>query len=306
MPILFLSTTAGDQFNTRLQEAINHLEANLGDILWNLVLLLVGYVLMQLTLRWVSRMTSVAMKKKNNHRGENQTRRMNTLITLLRSALRYGLYFLYLYFVLRVIGVDTGLLAAAGIGSFAIGFGAQSLVKDVINGFFMMFENQFSVGDFVKIDEIMGTVEATAMRVTYVRTYQGQQVIIPNGTISRVYNYSRGDAMALVTVCIPYHIPLNTVIPLVEETLVQYATEQPDRVTGAPFIRGVVAFGASGAELGMGIPVASMQIWSVEREVRLALKYALDQAGIPIGYPHMTLVEQEAIPTPPAPEPTEE
>ena len=141
------------------------------------------------------------------------------------------------------------------------------------------------------------------MRVTYVRTYQGQQVILPNGTISRVINYSRGNALALVSVFIPYEVELQRAMDIIQTTLDQYAETNKELLTGAPLVRGVLSYSASGVEVGVSCPVLSGRHWEVQRGLRLAFKLALDAAGISIGYPHQVYVEgQRAVPSPTAAE----
>jgi small conductance mechanosensitive channel len=122
-----------------------------------------------------------------------QNLRADTLSKLLRSAVTGVVWFLAAIQVLRVgLGVDvTGILAAAGILGVAIGFGAQTLVRDVITGFFLLFENQFSVGESVTIDNFTGTVEELGLRSTKVRSGEGGVLTIPNGAIAKVVNHSR-------------------------------------------------------------------------------------------------------------------
>ena len=194
-----------------------------------------------------------------------QARRVQTMMTMTRSTFRYIVYGICALMILAQLGFGNAinnLLLSAGIGSLALGIGAQSLIKDVVTGFFMMFEKQFSVGDYVKLDDIEGTVTATAMRVTYLKNFAGQQIIIPNGTIGRVINYSRMDSLAKVTVSTPYEI-------IVEEPKVQGITELAD----------------SSVNITVICRTLPLRHWEVERGLRLAIKEALDEAGIGIPYP---------------------
>ena len=136
----------------------------------------------------VRRAIKLRMKK---HAGQNL--RADTLSKLLRSAVTCVVWFLAVMQILKTgLGVDvTSILAAAGILGVAIGFGAQSLVKDVITGFFLLFENQFSVGENVTVDGFTGIVQELGFRSTRIRSEDGDVLTIPNGAIAKVVNHSR-------------------------------------------------------------------------------------------------------------------
>src|SRR5262249_36363405 len=122
---------------------------------------------------------------------ENQ--KGQTLVPLLQSVCQYALYFGSAVIMLGVLHIETGpILAGAGILGLAAGLGAQSLITDVVSGFFILFENQYLVGDYVKIGDSAGRVEAVGIRNTQVRDDQGRLHIIPNGQIKGVINYSKG------------------------------------------------------------------------------------------------------------------
>jgi len=125
---------------------------------------------------------------------ERRAAQIQTLATLLVSILNYTLLFVGLLTILGVFGVNLGpVLATAGITGLAISFGAQRLVRDLINGFFILLEDQFAVGEYVTVDGISGTVETMGMRITRLRDDEGRLVTIANGDINRVINHSRGE-----------------------------------------------------------------------------------------------------------------
>ena len=177
------------------------------------------------------------------------------------------------------------LLLSAGIGSLALGIGAQSLIKDVVTGFFMMFEKQFSVGDYVKLDDIEGTVTATAMRVTYLKNFAGQQIIIPNGTIGRVINYSRMDSLAKVTVSTPYEADSRQVMEILDQAVKVYAKQVKEVIVEEPKVQGITELADSSVNITVICRTLPLRHWEVERGLRLAVKEALDEAGIGIPYP---------------------
>src|SRR5690625_635199 len=132
-------------------------------------------------------------------------RREKTLHKLLDNTLVYSIYIIVFMTILQTLGVKVGaLLAGAGVAGLAIGFGAQSLVKDIIAGFFIVFEDQFSVGDYVSVSGAEGTVEEIGLRTTKIKSWTGERFVIPNGNISEVINYSIHNGLAIVDINIPY------------------------------------------------------------------------------------------------------
>ena len=284
--------TVGQQFMIRFEEFWQSIQASLGDLLWNLAAVCVILLIAKFVMGLVSRGTSRVMRDARYHKEEGQGRRVDTLMTLVRSVARYAIYFFAILLVLDQFGFAkplSALIAAAGVGSLAIGFGAQNLVKDVVTGFFMIFENQFSVGDYIQIDNDVGTVEATAMRVTYLRTFKGEQVIIPNGTITRVINYTRGCSVAQITISTAYEADTRQVLNIIQEAVDTYAAQNPDLVLEAPVVQGITALAASSVDIGVICKTPAMSQWQVERGLRLAIKETFDRKGVEFPYPRMVL-----------------
>ena len=127
----------------------------------------------------------------------------------------------------------------------------------------MIFENQFSVGDYIKIDDVEGTVEATAMRVTYLRSAKGDQIIIPNGSITRVINYNKGNAVASVTLPISYEADTAKVLDLIDLAVTEYARQHPDLTEEKPQVLGVTAMKESNMEVNITCKVKPMKQWAV-------------------------------------------
>lgn len=220
-------------------------------------------------------------------------KRMKTLISVLKSILRYTVYFVAIITILDTLGVPvSSLLAAAGIGGLAIGFGAQSLVKDIINGFFVLFEDQFAVGDYVSIDGITGTVLDIGLRVTKIQGFAGDINIIPNGSINKVTNFTRGNNMAIVDVSVTYDTDLDKAIAILERVGRQMHEEKPE-VQDIPQVLGVTELGESGITLRMIAKTLPMNHWAVERELRKRIKEAFDKEGIEIPYPRMVVIPQQ-------------
>lgn len=281
------------QFSYNLESFVKNLSDNAGNILWNLLSIIAIFLLARLVLALVSTITSAIMSREKYNTSTIQGKRMHTLMTLLRSVCRYAIYFLAFFAALGLLGFGKtldALIVTAGIGSFAIGFGAQNLVCDVVTGLFMVFENQFAVGDYIKTDEAEGTVEAAAVRVTYLRSLKGDQIIIPNGSISRVVNYTRGGYAASVTIPTPYECDTRKLIDLIDKVVQQYAQDHEQLIEEKPVVLGVTGFTSYSVEIGVICKVKPMKQWEVERGMRLAVKELFDNNGITFPYPHMVTI----------------
>lgn len=215
-------------------------------------------------------------------------RRAKTLGALVQSLLRYLICFIAGTMILQELGIETStILATAGLGGLAVGFGAQNLVKDVITGFFILLEDHFGVGDYITAGGQSGVVEEVGLRVTKLRDFGGELHIIPNGSIDRVTNHMGQGMRVLVRVTIPYEESLERTMATLESLFAEM--KHPDLVEG-PKILGVSNLGDSGVELLVWARAKAMSQWSMERELRTQIKMALDEAGIEIGYPHRYLV----------------
>lgn len=285
-----------EQFLSRLQALADKVLANGGYLLWDILVALLVLALAKGLLTLISHLTGALMRAEKYHRSEMQGKRMDTMLTLLRSVARYLIYFIALMLILRQFGIGGGvaaLLGAAGIGSLAIGFGAKNLVQDVVTGFFMIFENQFTVGDYIKIDDVEGFVVATAMRVTYLRSFSGDQIIVPNGTITRVVNFARGSSVANVTISTAYEADTRAVIGIIQEAMREYAQSHGDLIDEPPVVLGVSELGASSVDIGITCKARPLKHWEVGRGIRLAVKEKFDSMGVEFPYPHMVTVPYE-------------
>jgi small-conductance mechanosensitive channel len=219
-------------------------------------------------------------------------RKIKTLSPLLKSILRYTIDFMATVAVLRIFNIPTeSIIATAGIGGLAIGFGAQNLVKDVITGFFIIFEDQFSVGDYIEAAGISGIVEEMGLRVTKVRDFGGQLHILPNGEITKVTNHSRGNMRAMVDVRIPYEVDIDKAMAVIDRVCKELKQKRED-ITEGPSVLGVNELSDSGIYIRVWATTLPMQQWSLERQLRKEIKEAFDQEGIEIPYPKMVLIQR--------------
>lgn len=235
--------------------------------------------------------------EKHKHEYDNdsliENRRSETLKKLLLSVITYIIFFIAFIMVLQIFNVNTSaILASAGILGLAVGFGAQNLVKDVISGFFILFENQFNVGDYVVIDEVEGTVEEIGLRTCKIRQWTGQLNIIPNGEITRVTNYNRGPMLALVTVGIAYEEDVDRAIAVLTQEC-EAAFREIEAVIDMPQVQGVTGLEDSSVNIRIAAPALPGSYSAVERELRRRFKNALDRAGIKAPYPKRVLYQRD-------------
>ncbi|TDA65739.1 MAG: mechanosensitive ion channel family protein [Clostridia bacterium] len=220
-----------------------------------------------------------------------------TLAALLNSASRYIIYALAAMLILDLFGVPiTALLAGAGVVGLAIGFGAQSLVKDIITGFFILFEDQFHVGDFVEINgTVTGTVEELGLRTTSIREWSGRKVYLANSEINRVRNFNRQQLRAIVTATFPFDEDPVRVRATLEEVCRDMVEQHRDYfladASGAliepPQIYGVTDIDKNdkGAQVTIIALTKPQSLWTVEKVLREMVWQKCNAHGIRLAYP---------------------
>ena len=212
--------------------------------------------------------------------------------------------------VLAELGVSVApILGAAGVVGLAVGFGAQSLVKDYFTGFFILLENQIRQGDVVKLGDHAGLVEEVTLRYVQLRDYDGNVHFVPNGTISTVVNMSRGYAQAVVDIGIGYGEDVDRVIEVMREVGAEMRADpvHASRILDSLDVAGVDKWGDSAVIIRARFRVAPLEQWNVKRDYLRRLKRAFDERGIEIPFPQRTLhiarrkAERDANPAAPKP-----
>lgn len=220
-------------------------------------------------------------------------RREATMLKLLNNVISYFIYFIALTMILTQLSFDVkGLLAGAGILGLAVGFGAQSLVKDVISGFFIVFEDQFSVGDYVRIGQFEGTVEEIGLRTSKIKNFTGELNIIPNGSIMEVTNFSIHNSVAVVDLSVAYEGDVEKAETVIRELLEGMPARYEDMVS-TPELLGVQSLGPSEVVLRITAETAPMRHFYIARELRKELKATLDANGIEIPFPRMVMYNRQ-------------
>jgi len=224
-------------------------------------------------------------------------KRLKTITGLLNTSIKVVIYVAALMMIVTELGIAIGpLLAGAGIAGIAIGFGAQSLVKDIISGFFLLFEDQIRVGDVVKIAGIGGLVEAVNLRTTRLRDLEGKVHIIPNGIIDVATNYTKDWSRALVEVGVAYKEDVDHVISVLEEVGEELRTdpEWKASILEPMTVQGLDSFGDSSVNIRVYFKTLPLRQWDVSREFKKRIKKTFDARGIEIPFPHRTIYMGEA------------
>lgn len=224
-----------------------------------------------------------------------------TISHLISSTARYTAWPVALIMVLSEIGIEVGaLLATAGIAGLAIGFGAQTLVKDVISGVFLLFDDSIHVGDVVRIDTDMGTVEHIGVRLIKVRKFDGELMMVPAGELRIFGNKSIGFARVVVEVRLSYEQDLDTIMPVMQRVAEEWAAgRKAILLEDRPQVQAITAFGESFVTTRVVVMVVPGEQWAAERELRILLKRAFDQLGVEIPLPRRTVYMREDKNPPP-------
>lgn len=272
------------------------------------ILIRIGAVIgIALLLQWVVRMSirrfvrRLGVESLDAARAIEQ-KRTQTIAGVLRTASTALIWGVAVLLVLgQIPGINLGpLLAAAGIGGVAIGFGAQSLVRDVISGFFILLEDQYHVGDIIEVAGVSGLVEKITLRTTVLRDLNGQRHVVPNGEVTVSSNFTSGFSRYLVNLPVPYEEDVDRVVELVRG-VAEDMRKDPDYagvILGPLEVLGVDDYADSQVTVKMYIETMPGKQWQTGREFRRRVKRAYDEAGVSIPYPHRQIIvryEDDAI-----------
>lgn len=274
------------------------------------LVVVVAFVITRLARRWVKRLVAkvVAPDVSPTERLEQlgievpsaleptksvrRSARAESISVLLTSTIVVIVWTIATMMMLGIIGIDLApLIAGAGIAGVALGFGAQTLVRDCIAGLFMMLEDQYGIGDWIDLGEASGAVEDISMRTTVLRGIDGTVWHVPNGVVQRVGNKSQLWSVALVDIDVAY----DTDLAKAQEALLATATDVctsdrfADVVLEEPEILGVEALGADGITLRLIVRVEPGAQWALQRSIREAVKHRFDTDDIEIPFPQRTV-----------------
>jgi len=254
--------------------------------------ILIALIILSQMSRWIVKWLERFVPEKDSLQATEAKKRAQTLGNILRHALLIVIFFIAILMILGELGIQLGpLLATAGIGALAIGFGAQGLVKDVISGFFIILENQYRIGDAIEVAGVSGLVESVSLRKTVLRDLEGRVHTVPNGEIKVVSNLSKEWSRAVVDIGISYRDDVDHIIDLLGQIGRELAEEEPyqSAILESPQILGVERFGESQLVIRMIVKTMPLKQWEVGRELRRRIKNRFDEKGIQIPSSHRIL-----------------
>lgn len=243
------------------------------------------WVLIRLSHKLIHKVLEAQVQRKKLAMSE---RKASTLSTVAGSILKYVIYFIGLMSVLKQLGVSTeSLVVIASAGSVAIGLGAQGIAGDMMEGFFILFEDHYAVGDVVTIQGITGTVESVTLRSTKLRDAMGSVHIIPNGSIGTVTNNCREFINAAVEVGIAYGESIDRAIEVLKDEMEK--TTDIEDILETPVVAGVSSLGDSAVNLKIVAKCKVKTAAGVSAELRRRIKNRFDQEGIEIPFPQQVV-----------------
>lgn len=242
--------------------------------------------------------------KEKKRKKKKVTQKAKTLVPVVNTAIKIGAGFIGGIVILDRLGVNTTpILAGAGIVGLAVGFGSQTLVKDLINGLFMLFEESIRVGDFVELGKNSGIVEAIGLRTVKLRDVSGNVHVIPNSSIDAVKNMSKEFSRAVIDIGVAYREDVDEVIEVLEEIgkEMQNDPEYGKSILEPLEVFGLHKFDDSAIVIRVRLTTKPLKQWGIKREFNKRVKKKFDQRGIEIPFPHRTIYmgEPKEGPAPP-------
>ncbi len=265
------------------------------------LILALAFAAQQILKRLIPKIVERSMLVKAKWREETEEevkKRSETLKHFLTGLALVIIWVIAGFMILSEIGVNIGpLLAGAGVAGIAIGFGAQSLIRDILSGFFIIIENQYGKGDVIKIRDstgrdIAGGVEELSIRRTILRDLDGARHVIPNGEIRTVSNLTQEWSRAHLNISVAYKEDLDRVMTIMRNTWEEMARDpnwSPLMISKTPWLLRVDEFGDSGIVIKMVGETKPIKQWDVMGEYRRRIKRIFDQEGIEIPWPHVKL-----------------
>ncbi len=280
--------------------------ADVADVVIGKPLAITGLLLLGIAVRWLLHRVidrvirraegGVLPDRINLATSTRRVQRAQTMGSLLKSIVTGVLVAIFGTMILSELGVNIApIIASAGIIGIALGFGAQSLVKDFLSGVFMIFEDQYGVGDVVDLGEAIGTVEAVTLRITRLRDLNGTVWYVPNGEIVRVGNMSQNWSRAVIDVSVGYGEDLTRVKRILAEIAHDLWEDEEFRevIIEEPEVTGVEMLAADSVNLRVMLKTLPLEQWAVGREMRQRIKARFDHEGIEIPFAQRVVWHRE-------------
>lgn len=262
------------------------------------VLLLSG-VLLEVLARRISRRMSLEFARRGTPKDIDRRRRTATLLSFATSVARVGIWATVLVSLLAEVNLNIGpILAGAGVVGAALAFGAQNIVKDYLAGFFILLEDQYTLGDVIKIGAVSGTVEDITMRITTLRAADGTLHIVPNGTIQTVSNMTCIWANVILDVAVAQQARTDDALAALRDVATSFAQDASwqSKLLGPPEVTGVVALNDASATLRLQVKVIAEEQWRVRFELVSRVKHVFEERRIPFPGPWVPSPSPQASP----------
>ena len=258
----------------------------------------VAQIVLVMTVAWLvsavlSRaITRISKRTRTSKRSADEVKRIETSLRLIRFVSRLVVWALAVTISLSILGISVApILTTAGVSGIAVGFAAQSLIKDYFSGLVLLLEGQLRIGDIVDIGGVAGQVEEMTLRYVRLRQLNGDVVYVPNGAITNLTNKTTDYSMAVIDVGVAYRENLQEALNVMESVARELASETTwsTRILAEPEVFGVETLGDSSVILRLRLKVLPGEQWSIRREYLHRIKQRFDELGIEIPYPHLTL-----------------
>lgn len=263
--------------------ALDFLQGALPRVVSILVIIVITFIVLRLLRSTVQQFVRKLLERRDEP-PRDLTQKAQTLASVIESTGKLFILIMAGMLVLTNLGIQIApLIASAGVAGLAIGLGAQSLIRDMINGFLILFENQYGVGDFVRIDPVSGTVEELNLRRTVLRSVDGAAIVIPNGEVRIIENLSKGWSRAIIDMNVSTEADDNQVMAVLHEIFddVQLDPDVGSKIVEEPTILGLTTVSANHLTYRVMIKTLPSEQWAVERALRGRLRDRLIARGIP-------------------------
>ena len=279
------------------EEFFESLKINTANFLVALIMIIIVLFVAIIAVKLLNSFSDRTIKRANDKVDGPRAKSIVTFMTVVKSIGKFAIYFLAVLAIINGLGFSdlvSNVVATAGIGALILTLGAQSIISDLIAGQFILFEKQYNVGDFIKInDEYTGTVLSLAMRCTYLQAWTGEKIIIPNGQIKTIVNYSVESNMAVVEVPTPYDYDSEKVVAVIKDTAMEYYNAHQDICLKEPTVLPFTDFKEDGATVTVLVQAKERNHIQITRDLRYAIKLRFDKEGIQIPFRQVVIHENK-------------
>ena len=275
------------KLNIDWDKVLNELNDSIVTLLKDILVIILIWLFARFLLNRLTAMTTKMMEKAKDIDDKNKSKDLATSMTLVRSVGRYIITFVAIILVVNQLGFQnlfSNVITAAGIGALVISLGAQSIIQDMLAGLFIMFERQYGVGDYVKLGDFEGTVTSIAMRCTYLTNFRGEKIIVPNGQIKSVINYSNEFNMAIIQVPTAYEDNTRAVYEVIRDEAQKYYEENKEICYDVPNVVAITSYDSSSVQISVYIKAKERNHYKIQNELRFRIKERFDNEGISIPY----------------------